>query len=121
MTTLRFYGYKKCSTCRQAEKALLGMGRAYDFIDITENPPQKEGLRTLVRQSGADLKRFFNTSGVQYRELGIKDRLPDLSEGQILDLLSENGRLLKRPLVTDGKKTTVGFDPAAFQSAWNPA
>jgi arsenate reductase len=115
---LTFYGYKKCDTCRKAEKALAKLGREYSFVDITEAPPSRAALEKIVRQSGAELKRFFNTSGVQYKELGIKDKAPKMSDAQILEMLAGNGRLLKRPLVTDGSKSTVGFDEAAFAQAW---
>ena len=115
---IQFYGYKKCDTCRKAEKALQAQKMAYAFIDITENPPSEKELKTLVSQSGEKLQKFFNTSGVQYKELGIKDKIPGLSETEILKMLSKNGRLLKRPIVTDGKKTTVGFQELAFANAW---
>jgi arsenate reductase len=115
---LKFYGYKKCDTCRKAEKALAALGRTYEFVDITEAPPGRAALKKIVDQSGAELKKFFNTSGVQYKELGIKDKVKAMSESQILEMLAGNGRLLKRPLVTDGAKSTVGFDEAAFSKAW---
>lgn len=115
---ITFYGYKKCDTCRKAEKALAKLGREYAFVDITEKPPARSALKKIVEQSGAELKKFFNTSGVQYKELKIKDKVPKLDEGGILDLLSGNGRLIKRPLVTDGSRSTVGFDEAAFVKAW---
>lgn len=115
---LKFYGYKKCNTCRNAEKALAGLGKAYEFIDITEAPPSQAALKKIIAQSGAELKKFFNTSGVQYKELNIKDKVGKMSEAQILAMLAGNGRLLKRPLVTDGARSTVGFDEAAFSKAW---
>ena len=115
---LKFYGYKQCSTCRKAEKALEKSGRRYEFVDITETPPSAASLKRMVSQSGADLRKFFNTSGVQYRELKIKDKAAGMTEAQILSLLAGNGRLLKRPLVTDGDKSTVGFDEKAFTQTW---
>ena len=115
---LKFYGYKKCDTCRKAEKALAKLGREYEFVDITESPPSQSGLKRIIQQSGAELKKFFNTSGVQYKELNIKDKVPGMTEAQILAMLAGNGRLLKRPLVTDGEKSTVGFDEAVFAKAW---
>ncbi len=115
---ITFYGYKKCDTCRKAEKALAKLGKEYAFVDITEAPPTAPALKKMVQQSGAELKKFFNTSGVQYKELGIKDKVPGMSETQIVAMLSGNGRLLKRPIVTDGSKSTVGFDEAVFSKAW---
>lgn len=115
---LKFYGYKKCGTCRKAEKALDNANVEYQFIDITENPPSATALKKIIKQTGADIKKFFNTSGVQYRELKIKDKLPSLSEKDIIQMLAENGRLIKRPIVTDGEKSTVGFKEEEFTSTW---
>ena len=115
---LKFYGYKKCDTCRKAEKALEKAGRQYEFIDITEDPPSAAALGRMVKQSGAELKKFFNTSGVQYKELKIKDKVAGMGEAEILALLAGNGRLVKRPLVTDGHRSTVGFQEGDFLKAW---
>jgi len=115
---ITFYGYKKCSTCRKAEKALESKGTPYAFCDITEAPPSKTTLKKILEQSGVPLKKLFNTSGEQYKLLGIKDKLATMTDAQALELLAGNGRLIKRPLVTDGAKATVGFDEAAFGKAW---
>lgn len=77
---LRFYGYKKCGTCRKAEQFSQQTGIAYGFIDITENPPTAEELAAIVERANTPLKKFFNTRGVQYRELKIGGRLPALSD-----------------------------------------
>ena len=116
---LKFYGYKRCSTCRKAEKALEKLGHTYEFVDITESPPSPPILNKIIQQSGAELRKFFNTSGVQYKELKIKDRVGAMTPAQIVTMLAANGRLLKRPLVTDGKRSTVGFEEASFFKAWN--
>lgn len=118
---LKFYGYKNCSTCRKAEKFLQQVGTAYEFVDITENPPCIEELIDIAEHAATPIKKLFNTSGVQYRELNIKAQLPTLTEMQILALLASNGRLIKRPLVTDGKRATVGFKEALFIAAWHPS
>lgn len=115
---LKFYGYKKCSTCRKAEKALEKLNQPFEFIDITEAPPPLMILKKVVKQSGVALSKFFNTSGVQYRDLKIKEKVATLTETQILERLAENGRLLKRPIVTDGAKCTVGFEEAVFLKTW---
>jgi arsenate reductase len=115
---ITFYGYRKCSTCRKAEKALEAGGIPYTFRDITETPPSKTTLKKILTQSGVPLKKLFNTSGEQYKLLGIKDKLATMTEAQALELLAGNGRLIKRPLVTDGAKATVGFDEAVFGKAW---
>lgn len=118
---LRFYGYKKCGTCRKAEQFLRQTGIAYEFIDITENPPTVEELAAIVECTNTPLKKFFNTSGVQYRELKIGERLPVLSDREILVLLAGNGRLIKRPLITGGKCATVGFNEEQFVAIWGDA
>lgn len=115
---ITFYGYKKCSTCRKAEKSLDEAGVAYRFIDITETPPSRAALGTIHAASGLPIRKLFNTSGEQYKLLGIKDKLPDLTEADALRLLAGNGRLIKRPLVTDGERATVGFDPETFAKTW---
>jgi len=115
---IKFYGYKKCSTCRKAEKALEKSKLDYQFIDITENPPSASVLKKMIKQADAEIKKLFNTSGVQYRELKIKDKLPKLTEIEIFKLLAGNGRLIKRPLITDGEKTTIGFNEAIFKQTW---
>ncbi|SEF90345.1 Spx/MgsR family RNA polymerase-binding regulatory protein [Nitrosomonas ureae] len=115
---LKFYGYKKCDTCRKAERYLLQAGISYEFIDITENPPTAEELAVIVKCVNVSLSKLFNTSGVQYRELKIKAQLPALSGKEILTLLAGNGRLVKRPLITDGKRATVGFNAEKFADIW---
>ncbi len=113
---IKFYGYRKCSTCRNAQKFLDRNGVKYDDIDITESPPPKMVLKLAVAERG--LKKLLNTSGVQYRELKIKDKLADMTETQAIDLLAGNGRLIKRPIVVDGNTITVGFNEAEYQKVW---
>ena len=113
---MKFYGYKKCGTCRKAEKYLNESGISYDFIDITEQAPTKTELKKAMNMYG--LKKLFNTSGVQYRELKIKDLLPTLSDNEAIDLLTANGRLVKRPMVFDGDKVSVAFKEDDFKSIW---
>ena len=119
---IKFYGYKKCGTCRKAEKALESYvakkGIKCTFIDITEAPPSASALKKIAIQAGIDLKKMFNTSGVQYRELNIKEKLPAMSDKDILELLASNGRLIKRPLVTDDSNSTVGFKEDVFKKVW---
>lgn len=115
---ITLYGYKKCGTCRKAELVLSKAGIAYAFVDITEKPPSAATLKTMAQQAGRDLKKMFNTSGVSYREQNIKEKLPGLSDAAMLKLLAADGRLIKRPLVTDGKSSTVGFDEGEFRRVW---
>lgn len=116
---LKLYGYKQCGTCRKAEQFLQQAGIDYEYIDITENPPAAEELAAIVERASVPLNKLFNTSGVQYRELKIKDQLPGLSDQAILVLLAGNGRLIKRPLITDGKRATVGFNAQQFAAVWS--
>lgn len=113
---MKFYGYNKCGTCKKAEKFLDGKGVAYQAIDITETPPPKKVLKQAIARYG--LKKLFNTSGVQYKELNMKDRLKTLTEAEALDLLSTNGRLVKRPVAVDGDTVTVGFNEDEYKQTW---
>jgi len=115
---LKFYGYKKCSTCRKAEKFLQKADIAYEYIDITDHPPTTEELATIAQRSDIPLKKLFNTSGMQYRELNIKELLPNLSDQDILTLLAGNGRLIKRPLIVSKSLASVGFKEELFRDIW---
>lgn len=116
--TVTFYSYPKCGTCQKAKKWLEGHGVSYSMVHIVENPPSKEEVRELHKASGLDLKKLFNTSGMKYRELGLKDTLKTASEEEMLDLLASDGMLLKRPIVTNGSKVTVGFNEEQFEREW---
>lgn len=113
-----FYAYPKCGTCRKAKKWLEENNVNFNEIHIVDNPPSKQELKELYEKSGLELKKFFNTSGKKYRELGLKDKLKDMTEDEMLELLASDGMLIKRPIVTDGKKVTVGFREETFAEAW---
>jgi arsenate reductase (glutaredoxin) len=115
---VKFYTYPKCGTCRKAKKWLDDNGVSYEEIHIVENPPSKEEIKAYYEQSGLELKKFFNTSGMKYRELGLKDKMKTATEEELLDLLASDGMLIKRPLVTDGKHATVGFKEEQFKEVW---
>ncbi|MED1739441.1 arsenate reductase family protein [Bacillus swezeyi] len=115
---LDFYWYPKCGTCRKAKKWLEDHGVEVNGIHIAEEPPNKEELKQLFENSGLELKKFFNTSGQKYRELGLKDKLQDMSEDEQLELLASDGMLIKRPITTDGRKVTVGFKEDQFKTYW---
>ncbi|WP_099352647.1 arsenate reductase family protein [Fredinandcohnia onubensis] len=115
---LTFYWYPKCGTCRKAKKWLDEHQVAFEEIHIVENPPSKEQLKEMYQNSGLELKKFFNTSGQKYRELGLKDKVGTASEDELLELLASDGMLIKRPLTSDGKKVTVGFNEAQFEGTW---
>lgn len=116
---IKFYGYKKCNTCVKAEKFLQDSGVVYEFIDITQKPPSADELAVIVESAGITMNKLFNTSGIQYRELKIREKLPALTKQEILDLLASNGRLIKRPLiVVDEKNATVGFKEDQLRKIW---
>ncbi|MFD1032428.1 arsenate reductase family protein [Metaplanococcus flavidus] len=114
-----FYWYPQCSSCQKAKKWLAAHEVDFKEIHIVDNPPTKEELKRIVDSSGIDLKKFFNTSGQQYRELQLKDKLGEMSADEKLELLSSNGMLIKRPLVWDGEKATLGFKEEAFENSWS--
>ena len=104
-----FVCYPKCSTCKKAEKWLEAKGIDFEKRDIkTENPSAGE-LKEWYQKSGLPLKRFFNTSGNLYKEMKLKDRLPEMSEEEQIELLSTDGMLVKRPILVDGDAVLVGF------------
>ncbi|MEF2243464.1 arsenate reductase family protein [Paenibacillus sp. IITD108] len=110
--------YPKCSTCRAAVKSLEAKGNEVAFRHIVEQTPTASELKELIALSGLDMKKWFNTSGEVYRELGLKDKLPLMSEEEKLELLSQHGMLLKRPIVTDGTKVTVGYKEENYEQVW---
>jgi len=115
---IMFYQYPKCGTCRKAKNWLDDHGVNYEDVHIVENPPSKEELRKIYQASGLELKKFFNTSGKKYRELGLKDRVNSASEDELLEILASDGMLIKRPLTTDGRHVTVGFKEEVFEDVW---
>ncbi|WP_071460659.1 arsenate reductase family protein [Bacillus massilinigeriensis] len=115
---LTFYWYPKCGTCRNAKKWLDANEIAYNEVHIVESPPSRSELEDLYHKSGLELKKFFNTSGQKYRELGMKDKVKTASESELLDILASDGMLIKRPILTDGQKVTVGFKEEDYVKAW---
>ena len=104
-----FIQYPKCSTCQKAKKWLDSHGAEYASRHIAEDNPQKAELKTWIRKSGLPVKKFFNTSGLKYKELGLKDKLPDMTEDEQIALLATDGMLVKRPLVIGDDFILVGF------------
>lgn len=105
-----FYEYPKCTTCKKAKKELEALGIAYESIDIKVNPPKASLLKELLEHSDLDLKKFFNTSGNSYRALGLKDKFDSLTVDEALSLLSQDGMLIKRPiLIKDNKVLQIGY------------
>ena len=109
-----FVHYPKCTTCQKAKAYLEERGAAYDARDIRLENPSTEELRAWWQRSGLPLKRFFNTSGLQYKALGLKDKLPSMSEEEQLQLLATDGMLVKRPILVGGDFVRVGFRPAEW-------
>ncbi len=101
--------YPKCSTCQKAKKWLDEHGISYKERDIKLEKPSHEEMKQWYGKSGLPLKRFFNTSGMLYKELNLKDKLPEMSEEEQLKLLSTDGMLVKRPLIVGDGKVLVGF------------
>lgn len=113
-----FIEYPKCSTCKKAKKWLDDRGLDYTDRHIVEDNPTAKELKAWHEKSGLPLKRFFNTSGMRYRELGLKDKLKDMSEEEQYELLSTDGMLVKRPIiVTDDGKVLVGFKEKEWEEA----
>ena len=110
-----FLCYPKCSTCQKARKWLEEQGISFEERDIKLNNPTEEELRTWYKRSGLPLKRFFNTSGLQYKALGLKDKLPNMSEEEQLALLATDGMLVKRPLVVGEDFVLTGFKQAEWE------
>jgi len=104
-----FICYPKCTTCKKAQTWLDAQGVAYDFRDIKLENPSEEELRTWWKASGLPLKKFFNTSGLQYKALQLKDKLPTMSEEEQLALLATDGMLVKRPLLIGADFVLTGF------------
>ncbi len=115
---LTFFGYPNCSTCVNAKKFLATLGCEMREIDITIAPPSAKELRGLIEKSGRPYTDFLNRSGVQYRALNMKEKVKVLPEDAVIKLLASEGRLIKRPIVTDGMRVTVGFSPEEFSKSW---
>lgn len=106
-----FIEYPKCTTCQKAKKWLVEHGVKFEDRHIVEKNPSADELREWLSVSSLELKKFFNTSGLKYKELGLKDKLATMSDDEKIELLASDGMLVKRPLVIvdDGKEVLVGF------------
>lgn len=109
-----FVQYPKCSTCQKAKKWLDAHDISYTARHIAEDNPSYEELRKWHEKSGLPLKKFFNTSGLRYKEMQLKDKLPAMSEEEQLRLLSTDGMLVKRPIVVEDDAVIVGFKEAEW-------
>ena len=111
-----FLEYPPCSTCKKAKKWLDDNGVVYEARHIKENNPSYEELKTWYEKSGLPLKKFFNTSGIQYRALELKDKLPGMTVEEQLRLLATDGMLVKRPLVVTESVVLTGFREKEWES-----
>ena len=111
---MKFICYPKCSTCRKAKKWLDEHNAEYTERHIADKKPTYDELKEWYEKSRLPLKKFFNTSGLLYKEMKLKDKLPSMSEEEQLRLLSTNGMLVKRPILVTGDKVLVGFKEAEW-------
>lgn len=114
-----FIEYPKCSTCQKAKKFLEANGIPYTDRHIVEDNPSVDELKEWVARSKMPMKKFFNTSGVLYRQLELKDKLPNMTEEEQLAVLASNGMLVKRPILVLADIVLVGFKEAAWAEALN--
>ena len=113
---IQVYCYSRCTTCKKALKWLDDNKIQYELIDIKENHPDEKTLRSLHKKSGLPLRRFFNTSGLIYREMELSKKLPDMSEDDMFKLLASDGMIVKRPLLVSDDKVLVGFKEDEWKS-----
>ena len=112
-----FIEYPKCTTCQKARKWLEAQDRPFQSRHIKEDPPTADELKTWLERSGLPLKRFFNTSGMKYKELGLKNKLPGMSQEEQLALLASDGMLVKRPILVGDGFVLTGFREAEWRAA----
>lgn len=113
---LKFICYPKCTTCQRAQKWLDSNGVKYELRDIKLDNPSKKEISEWYKKSSLPLKKFFNTSGLLYKSLELKSKLPDMSDDEMLELLSSDGMLVKRPLLIGDGLVLVGFKEEEWKS-----
>ena len=113
---MKFICYPKCTTCQKAKKWLEEKGLEFEVRHIVEDNPSAEELAKWIADSGLPMKKFFNTSGLKYKELQLKDRLPEMSDEEKIALLATDGMLVKRPLLIHGDRVLVGFKEAEWEA-----
>lgn len=115
---IQFYGYSKCSSCLKAKKWFKEHDIPFEDIDITSHPPTKKTLHDILQSGVYTLKQLFNTSGQLYREMQMKDKIGTKADAELVNLLSQHGKLVKRPLITDGNRHTVGYHEDTLRKTW---
>lgn len=114
-----FIEYPKCTTCKKAKKWLDDNGFSYTDRHIVENKPTAEEIKEWHQKSGLELKKFFNTSGLLYKSMNLKDKLPTMSDEEKYELLASNGMLVKRPVLVDGDRVLLGFKAEKWEDSFN--
>ncbi len=113
---MNFIGYEKCSTCKKAQSWLKNKAVEVDFRDIKGNKPTEKELKKWIKKSGVDIKKFFNTSGMKYRELDLAKKLPQMNEEEKVKLLASDGMLVKRPLLILEDTVLIGFKEKEWEN-----
>ncbi|MEG0069490.1 arsenate reductase family protein [Cetobacterium sp.] len=111
-----FLNYPKCSTCVKARKWLEENGIEFESRHIVENNPTKEELKEFLKKSKQPIKKFFNTSGILYREMNLKEKVAENNEDELLEILSTNGMLVKRPLLVGEDSVMIGFKEKEWEN-----
>lgn len=115
---LTFYWYPNCGTCKKAKKCFDDNDIEYNTIHLVEDTPSKDTLLELIEKNDLPAKNFFNTSGRVYREENMKDKIKDASVVEMATYLASDGMLIKRPIVTDDERVTLGFKEEEFSETW---
>ena len=113
-----FIEYPKCTTCKKAKKWLDDNGFSYTDRHIVENNPTAEEIKEWHQKSGLELKKFFNTSGLLYKSMNLKEKLPTMSDEEKYELLASNGMLVKRPVLVDGDRVLLGFKAEKWEDSF---
>lgn len=113
---LKFICYPRCTTCQKAQKFLDEKGVKYELINIKEQNPTEDELKEYLRLSGLPLKRFFNTSGLLYKSLNLREKLPEMSQSEQISLLATDGMLVKRPILVTNSAVLVGFKQEEWEN-----
>lgn len=116
--SLTLYWYPNCNTSKKAKKWLEDNGLSYKLVHLVEETPTEEEIKNLIKKSELPPRKFFNTSGKVYREQNMKEKLKEATLEEMVQYLASNGMLIKRPIVTDGNKVTLGFKEETFENTW---
>lgn len=120
MKKIKIYEYPNCSTCKKALKFLEKQAIGFEKINITENPPTKNELKTMLKIYAGDLKRLLNTSGQLYREMNLSGKLPKMSQDEVIELLAKHGKLIKRPFLLSDSQGLLGFKESEWKNLFMP-